>query len=131
MAHTSKTSASTSVIVAAVFAILAGLITLLMMSLAFFGILLGGAQGGPPEFPVFVRNVTLGSLAFLLCLSAFGIATGIGLILLKNWARISVLIWGGFSVFFGVMGIPIILFTSFPTIPSAPNLPATSIHLIA
>ena len=130
MVNSSKTSASASVIVAAVFAILAGLISLLMMSLGLFGLLLGSAQGPTPELPAFVRNATLAFLAFLVCLSAFGIATGIGLILLRNWARISVLIWGGFSVFFGVMGIPIILFMSLPPPPDVPNLPPASMRMV-
>ena len=130
MANSPKASASASVIVAAVFAIFTGLITLLLMSFSLFGILLGSARGATPEPPPFVRTATLGFLGFLLCLSAFGIATGIGLILLKNWARISVLIWGGFSVFFGVVGIPIILFMSFPPTPGAPSLPATSMQMV-
>jgi hypothetical protein len=125
----SKTPASASVIVAAVFAILAGLITLLMMSLGFFGILLGTTQDAVPELPAFVRSATLAFLAFLVCLSVFGIATGIGLILLRNWARISVLIWGGFSVFFGVLGIPIILFMSLPPPPDVPNLSPASMQM--
>ena len=130
MVNSSKTPASASVIVAGVLAILAGLITFLIMSLSLFGLLLSSAQGATPELPAFVRTATLGFLGFLLCLAAFGIATGIGLILLKNWARISVLIWGGFSVLFGVVGIPIILFISFPPTPGAPSLPATSLQMI-
>jgi hypothetical protein len=121
---------SGSVIAAAVVAILAGLITLLGMSLGFFGLLLGGAQGTSPELPAFARNATLGFTAFLTCLSAFGIATGIGLILLRNWARISVLIWGGCSVFFGVVGIPVVLFMSFTPTPNVPDLPAESMRLV-
>ncbi len=70
-----------------------------------------------PELPPGIRTAAIGMLGFMAALSLFGIATGIGLILLRNWARISVLIWGGLSVFFGVIGI---LFAFLlPTIPPA------------
>src|SRR6266850_1970691 len=70
MVNSSKTPASASVIVAGVFAILAGLITFLIMSLSLFGLLLSSAQGASPELPAFVRTATLGFLGFLLCLAA-------------------------------------------------------------
>jgi len=66
----------------------------------------------------------------MICLSLFGIATGIGLIYLRNWARISVLIWGGFSVFFGLIGIPIAFLTQFPANPNSPALPAESMQAV-
>src|SRR6266850_655272 len=73
MVISSKTSASASVIVAGVFAVLAGLIAFLIMSLSLFGLLLSSAQEATPELPAFVRTATLGFLGFLLCLAAFGI----------------------------------------------------------
>jgi hypothetical protein len=60
----------------------------------------------------------------MICLSLFGIATGIGLIYLRKWARISILIWGGLSVFFGVIGIPLAFLMPFSRTPNAPDLPA-------
>jgi hypothetical protein len=68
--------------------------------------------------------------AFMICLSIFGIATGIGLILLKNWARISVLIWGGLAVFFGVLGIPIALLMPLSVPPGTAELPPGSVQLL-
>jgi len=72
----------------------------------------------------------MGAQGFLICLSLFGMATGIGLIYPRNWARISVLIWGGFSVFFGLIGIPIAFFTQFPPNPRSPALPAESMQVV-
>lgn len=124
---------SASVTVAAVAAILGGLFFLLCFSAAFLVMLLVKLPGAASELPPFLRNFMLAAQGFMICVSLFGIATGIGLIYLRKWARISILIWGGVSVFFGVVGIPIAFLTPFPPTPNAPDLPAGSmqaIHLI-
>ncbi len=128
MANSSKPSSST--IAAAIVAILAGLCVLLCCSLAFFGTLLNTLPANPVEAQPFVRSAMLATLGFMMCLAIFGIATGIGLILLRNWARISALIWGGLCVFFGAVGIPIIFFI--PLVPPAnvPNLSADSMQAV-
>src|SRR5215467_4706231 len=106
--------ASTPVILSAVVAILAALLVFVSMSLAFLGVWLGAAQASAlAPFPPFVRTAALAVTGFTIALSAFGVATGIGLILLRDWARISILTWGGFSVFFGVFGVVIALATIF------------------
>src|SRR5713226_1307766 len=84
MADSSKPSAST--IAAAIVAILAGLFVLLCCSLAFFGTLLNTLPANPVEAQPFVRSAMLATLGFMMCVAIFGIATGIGLILLRNWA---------------------------------------------
>jgi len=96
-----------SVTVAAVVAILGSTFLLLCCSVVFFGMVLVKLPGHASELPPFARNAMLAGQGFMMCLSLFGIATGIGLIYLRNWARISILIGGSFSVFFGVIGIPI------------------------
>jgi len=121
---------STSVTAAAVVAILGGLFLLLCFSVALLGLLLVKLPSTAPELPPSVRTLAIGAQGFLICLSLFGMATGIGLIYLHNWARISVLIWGGFSVFFGLIGIPIAFFTQFPPNPSSPALPAESMQVV-
>jgi len=57
-------------------------------------------------------------------------ATSIGLIYPRNWARIFVLIGGSFSVFFGLIGIPIAFFTQFPPNPRSPALSAESMQVV-
>lgn len=127
MANPTKPSAS--VIAAAVVAILASLFTAVAASLGFFGILLGSTARVSPELPPFAKNMALGTMAFMICLSIFGIAIGISLIRLRNWARISVLTWGGLSVFFGVFGGAFALFMPIPPQPDVPNLPVRFTHL--
>jgi len=69
--------------------------------------------GTTPEVPPFMRNALLATQGLMTCLSLFGMATGIGLFYLRHWARISILIWGGMSVFVGLMGISIVFLMSF------------------
>ncbi len=121
---------SASVTAAAVVAILGGLFLLLGFSVALLALLLVKLPGTASELPPSVRTFGLATQGFMICLSLFGIATGIGLLYLRNWARISVLIWGGFSVFFGVIGIPIAFLTQFPPSPSSPALPAESMQAV-
>jgi len=121
---------SGSVTAAAVVAILGGSFLLLCFSGAFLAVLLVKLPGTASELPPSVRTFGLATQGFMICLSLFGIATGIGLIYLRNWARISVLIWGGFSVFFGLIGIPIAFLTQFPANPNSPALPAESMQAV-
>jgi len=121
---------SASVTAAAVVAILCSLFLLLCFSVAFLGMLLVKLPSTASELPPSVRTVGIAAQGFMICLSLFGIATGIGLIYLRNWARISVLIWGGFSVFFGLIGIPIAFLMQFPPNPNSPALPRESMQAV-
>ena len=126
---TGSSKASSSIIAAAVVAILGGLFLLLSCSVAFFGFLLVKLPG-TSEIPPFLRNAMLATQGFMMCLSLFGIATGIGLFYLRNWARICMLIWGGTLVFFGVIGIPIVFLMPFSLAPNAPDLPVEGMQAV-
>jgi hypothetical protein len=128
MSNTSRPSPA--VIAAAVVAILGGLLILLGCSLAFLGVLLQGSAYNTPGTPPFLRNFTLGTMGFMMCLSLFGGVTGIGLIYLRNWARISVLIWGGCSAFFGAIGVAMAFLISAGFPSNAAQLPAESLRLM-
>jgi hypothetical protein len=128
MEYSPKRSASVSA--AAVMAILGGLFLLLCCSVVFLAILLAKLPGAASEFPPSMRIMMLGTQGFMICLSLFGVATGIGLIYLRGWARISVLIWGGFSVFFGVIGIPVAYLMLLSPNPIAPALPVEGMQAV-
>ncbi len=115
---------------AAVVAILGSLFLLLCFSVALLALLLVKLPGNAPELSPPARNVMLAGQGFMICLSLFGLAIGIGLIYLRNWARISILIWGGFSVFFGVIGIPIGFLAVFSPTPNVPALSAESMQAV-
>lgn len=52
-----------------------------------------------------VRAMTVGVMAFFLALSVFGIFVGVGILRRKKWARITILVWGGFMTACGLMAI--------------------------
>jgi hypothetical protein len=122
--------ASTSVIVAGIAAIISAGFVLASVSLGFFGLLLGSTRTSFSALPPAALYVALGFCAFMACLSLFGIATGIGLIFSRKWARISVLVWGGLAVFFSVFGIIFAFLTPLPVTPGAVELPAGTMHTV-
>lgn len=111
---------SASVTAAAVVAILESIFLLLCCSAAFFVFLLAKLPGPASALPPAMRYMMLGTQAFMMCLSAFGIATSVGLLYLRKWARISILTWGGLSVFFS--GVGMLIFSLMPFLPN-PNSP--------
>jgi hypothetical protein len=121
---------SASVTAAAIVAILGGLFLVLCFSASFFVFLLTKLPGTVQDFPPSMRYIMLGAQAFMMCLSLFGIATGIGLLNLHKWARISILMWGGLSVFFGVMGIPVAYLMLLSPNPRAPGLPVEGMQAV-
>lgn len=62
---------------------------------------------------------------FMLALAVFGIFVGIGIIRRRNWARITILVWGGIMTFFCLSAIAL-SFVSFSAMRSAqlPNVNA-------
>lgn len=118
MSNSAKPSAA--VIASGIVAILGGLLFLLLSAIGFLGILLS-PSASPTELPAFTRNTALGSIALMTAISVFAIATGIGLFLLRNWARISALVLAGFCVFFGAIGV--IVFTVTAVLPQPTSLP--------
>jgi hypothetical protein len=128
MEYSQKRSAS--VTTAAVVAILCGLFLLLCCSVIFLGFLLAKLPGAASEFPPAMRYMMLGAQGFMVGLSLWGVATGFGLLYLRKWARISILIWGGLSVFFGVCGIPIAYVMLLSPNPNTPTLPVEGMQAI-
>ncbi|HEY4979470.1 MAG TPA: hypothetical protein VII25_09920 [Candidatus Acidoferrum sp.] len=111
--------ASASIIAAGILAILGSLLAMLSMAVALMGLYLTPAQRDVPAFASSAAAVMFGFLFFV---ALFGVFTGIGLLRLKNWARISALIWAGVTVFFSSLGVMTILLIPFPAVPTAPNV---------
>jgi hypothetical protein len=81
----------------------------------------------PPE-PGAIRVMQFIGVVLFLALSAWGVTTGIGLLRLRNWARISQLIFAGLMLFGGVSGALTIPFLPFPTPPNDPD-PALTLRV--
>ncbi len=91
-------------------AIALGLFTLSLLgsaAISIIGIFFGtpsaaAVASGPPLPPHFITAALAGSAAFFLVLAAWSIATIVGLLRLRNWARYSILIMGALIAFFGI-----------------------------
>jgi hypothetical protein len=67
-----------------------------------------------------VKTLTKCLMGFVVALGIFGIATGVNLLRLRNWARIATLIWSGLTVFFCALTLAFAAIVPFPTPPNAP-----------
>jgi hypothetical protein len=114
--------ASTSIIVAGIFAILGG--TLAAFSSLASLILFSFSQhfAASPALPDYLRPVLVFFWIFLLLCALFVVVVGIQVIRLRNWARISLLTIAGLMLFFGLMGIVVIFITLFAATPADPRV---------
>jgi hypothetical protein len=119
----SSPRASTSIIIAGIFAILGGAFGAFfsLASLILFSFSPRFAVNAP--LPDYVRPALIFFWIFLLLCACFVIAVGIQVIRLRNWARISLLVIAGLMLFFGVMGMVVIFVTLFvSTTPADPRV---------
>jgi hypothetical protein len=119
---------SVGVTVNAVVALLGSVLALAMAGLMVFTAvfaLQSAPVDTPKEFPlpaVYLKAfMVLMPLVYALP-AVWGICTGIGLLRLKNWARISTIVFGGLLAAFGLFGAFSALMVSLVTLPSASNV---------
>ena len=113
--------ASTSIIVAGIFAILAGVIVT-FSSLATL-ILFSRGLAVSVSFPAAMRPILYATWLVTLLCALFVVITGIQVIRLRNWARVSMLVIAGFLLFFGLMGIIVMFVSVFASMPMQPTVP--------
>jgi hypothetical protein len=119
---------SVGVTVNAIVALLGSVLTLAMAGLMFFGMIfaLQSAPVDPPkDFPL--PAVYLKAFMLLMPLvyalpAVWGICTGIGLLRLKNWARISIIVFAGLLATFGLFGAFTALMVSLVKLPSTQEM---------
>ncbi|MGB2590745.1 MAG: hypothetical protein WBG02_18130 [Candidatus Acidiferrum sp.] len=103
-----------SVIAAGVVAILLALFGLMSSALMAVSFLvmpeIQKVSAGSAMFPQ-IRAMSVAVMIFLMALSVFGIFVGVGIFRRKNWARITILVWGGFMTFVCLMVIVVVLMT--------------------
>jgi hypothetical protein len=77
----------------------------------------------PPNLPVSLGSVLIVEAILTFALGAWGLASGIGLIYLKQWARISLLVFAGFLA---CITVPAVAMMAVIRLPDShdPNLPA-------
>lgn len=116
----SASKASVAVLISGILAILGSAFNILIVAFTLAALYLVPFPPTVPTMPSYVRSIAAFGLLFFLVLSVFGIFTGVGLIRLKNWARISILVFSGFTVFFGGIALLVLMAIPFPTNPTGP-----------
>ncbi|HKM82247.1 MAG TPA: hypothetical protein VJY15_14955 [Candidatus Acidoferrum sp.] len=77
-------------------------------------------------FPEAARAMASLTWLFLFLLAIFGIFVGVGILRRRNWARISILIWGGLMTFVSAITIAVTLLVLTKLPPTLPNAPETA-----
>jgi hypothetical protein len=111
---------SAGVTVAAIFLLAGSAFMLLCTLLGIVGMFWASTAAPQGSFPRQLLIFALVGDAFVLCMQAFGIATAIGLLRLRNWARITTIVFAGFTI--AISMLYTIIFLLIP-LPTAPNLP--------
>jgi len=108
-----------SVTAAGVVAIIGSVLILLGTTLVVLVLFLMPESPTGPQVPAMARNLTAGGTAFFAGLAIFGIFSGVGVLRLEKWARISVLVWSGITVMLCGCIIVFVAVMPFPTAPNA------------
>src|SRR5712664_1068305 len=85
---------SNSVVAAGVVGILASLVAILIAVAAIAGMSMLPPANNSAAIPPFAKSMAIAMLALLAGLAIFGIFTSVGVLHLKKWARLSMLVWG-------------------------------------
>ena len=116
-----------SVTAAGVVAIIGSVLALLATA-GIFAIVLTMPMTPPagPPLPSFARTLTAGTMTFFFGLAIFGVFTGVSVLRLKNWARISMLVCSGITAAICGCVLAFLMFVPFPVAPDAPANIATA-----
>jgi len=72
------------------------------------------AGAGAPPMPATARAMSEAVMVVMFAIAVFGIFVGVGVIRRRNWARISILVWGGFMAItcLAIVGFSLVIFSS-------------------
>jgi hypothetical protein len=111
---------SASVTASGVVAILGSVLVLLGGVMGLIGMLMGSMRQVNPPLPSFAAAFAEGTVAFVMALGIYGVFSGVGLLRLKNWARISTLVWSGVTVVISTLVLVVFAVAPFPPSPNTP-----------
>jgi hypothetical protein len=125
--HSAVTAAGVVAIVFGAFGVLSAIFV--ELSMLFVSRLTPASEGVP--LPPAVRTMTSMMWLFLLALAIFGIFVGANILRRRNWARISILIWGGLMAFFSAitMVVTLLIMNNLP--PTLPHAAEASLVMAA
>jgi hypothetical protein len=91
----------------------------------------GFVVGTQAQQPAFMKSMMFAIAAFEAALAAWGVASGIGLLRLKEWARISMIVFSALLLLISLPGLIIILVLPFPIPPNASDAELASHVMLA
>src|ERR1700687_1937768 len=121
MADPAKPSAA--VTAAAIVAILGGAFAVLGVLMGVFGLLMLAHLPQGPAMPAGAVPMTAALMICFLAVAVLGVFTGVGLLRLRNWARISALVWAGISAPLSALVMLVFSLVPMPAPPNAPGAP--------
>ena len=113
-----------AVTVAGVVAILFGafgVLSAILVEISMFAISRMASTNKGVPFPEAVRAMTCIVWLFILAIAIFGIFVGANILRRRNWARISILIWGGIMTFFSAITIAVTVLVLSNLLSTMPN----------
>jgi hypothetical protein len=113
-------SKSPAVTAAAVVAIIGSLLVFLLAALGLLGVALQGIVPNPNVTPAGSPAAGYLGVAIIAACGGWGLASGIGLLRYRDWARTSTLVWSGITLVFGSIVFLATLTIKIPVPPNAP-----------
>jgi hypothetical protein len=120
--HPAVTAAGVVAILFGAFGVLAAIF--IEVSLLFVSRMASASKGAP--FPEAARAISSMVWLFILALNIFGIFVGANIFRRRNWARISILIWGGLMTIFSAITIMVTLLVVGQVAKTMPNAAETA-----
>ena len=112
--------ATTSIVVSGLLEILGSILVIIGVGAVYFALSFLPSVSNDANTQTMTRSVMQLVVFLFLGLAVGGIFTGVGLIQLKNWARISTLIYAGVSSLFSALFVLIFMVVPIPTTPNQP-----------
>lgn len=114
---------SAGVLISAVVVIAGSAFTFLLGAMVLLGSAVLSRSSHAAEVPINLGPILIAEAMVIFAFAAWGLASGIGLLYLKRWARISLLVFAGILAFISLFSA---LFAAFIPLPinNDPNLPA-------
>jgi hypothetical protein len=126
----SSTKASVAVLISGILAILGSAFGILGACVSLMGLYLTPQPEPRSAMPAYATAVAAVGMLIFLGLAVFGIFIGIGLIRLRNWARLSILIGSAITVFFGAAALAFLLAIPFPASPGGPLVNPNAVKVV-
>jgi len=118
------------VTVAGVIAIIGSCLAIFGCAMAWVGITMLPSTPSAPQLPPSVKSAAAAAMLFFLAVAVFGVFTGVGILRLKNWARISAMIWAALVAIFGSLSLVFALFVPLPSPPAGPSVPMLAVRVL-